>query len=101
MTGTASGGARVCLLLSRREEGERRSQNGVGQCNVVEGLSGGADVGAATRGVAGGTVASMGAGEGETEQNRNFRFTNPELPVSKPGTSGFGAKQIQIWSAQN
>jgi len=43
----------------------------------------------------------MGAGEGETEQNRNFRFTNPELPVSKPGTSGFGAKHIQIWSAQN
>ena len=37
------------------------------------------------RGVAGGTVAGMGAGVGETEQNRNFRFPNPEPP-------GFGAK---------
>ena len=47
-----------------------------------------------TRGVTGGTVAGMGAGVGETEQNRNFRFPNPEPP-------GFGAKQIQFWSAQN
>ena len=46
-----------------------------------------------TRGVTGGTVAGMGAGVGETEQNRNFRFPNPEPP-------GFGAKQIQFWSAQ-
>ena len=50
--------------------------------------------GCSTRGVAGGTVAGMGAGVGETEQNQNFWFPNPEPP-------GFGAKQIQFWSAQN
>ena len=54
-----------------------------------------------TRGVAGGTVAGMGAGVSETEQNQNFRFPNPELPVYQPGASGFWAKQIQFWSAQN
>jgi len=42
-----------------------------------------------TRGVAGGTVAGMGAGVNETKQNRNFRFPNPEDP-------GFGAKQVQF-----
>ena len=57
-------------------------------------LSGEGFTGAATRGVAGGTVAGMGAGVGETEQNWNFRFP-------KPGTPGFGAKQTQFWSAQN
>jgi hypothetical protein len=57
-------------------------------------LSGEAFTGTATRGVAGGTVAGMGARVGETEQNWNFRFPNPEPPV-------LGAKQIQFWSAQN
>jgi len=38
----------------------------------------------------------MGAGVGETEQNRNFRFPNPELPVSEPGTSGFWGKTDSI-----
>ena len=87
-----------CSGSARHElenEGEGGGENEVGQWNVVEGLSGGADAGAVTRGVAGGTVAGMGTGVGETEQNRNG------LPVSKPGTSGFGAKHIQIWSAQN
>jgi len=68
-------------------------------------ISGEDFTGAATRGVAGGTV----AGVNETEQNRNFQFTNPELPVFpirnflvyKPGTSGFWTKQIQFWSVQN
>ena len=88
---------RRCSGLARHElenEGEGGGENEVGQWNVVEGLSGGADVGAVTRGVAGGTVAGMGAGVGETEQNRNFWFPNLEPP-------GFGAKQIQFWSAQN
>ena len=80
-----------CSGSARHElenEGEGGGENEVGQWNVVEGLSGGADVGAVTRGVAGGTVAGMGTGVGETEQTRNFRFPNPEPP-------GFGAKQIQ------
>ena len=47
-------------------------------------------------GVAGGTVAGMGAGVGETEQNRNFRFPNMELLVSKPGTPGFWGKTDSI-----
>ena len=88
---------RRCSGSARHElenEGEGGGENEVGQWNVVEGLSGGADVGAVMRGVAGGTVAGMGAGVGDTEQNQNFRFPNPEPP-------GFRAKQIQFWSAQN
>ena len=89
--------AAVLLGLSSARPRERRRrwrENEVGQWNVVEGLSGGADVGVVTHGVAGGTVAGMGAGVGETEQTRKFRFPNPEPP-------GFGAKQIQFWSTQN
>ena len=79
---------RRCSGSARHElenKGEGAGENEVGQWNIVEGLSGGVDVGAVTRGVAGGTVAGMGAEVGETEQNRNFRFPNPEPP-------GFGAK---------
>ena len=69
-------------------------RNGVSLVTWLRRLSGEGFTGVATRGVAGGTVAGMDAGVGETEQNRNFRFPNPEPP-------GFGAKQIQFWSAQN
>ena len=83
---------RRCSGSARHElenEGEGGGENVVGQWNIVEGLSGGTDVSAVMRGAAG-----MGTGVGETEENRNFRFLNPEPP-------GFRAKQIQFWSTQN
>ena len=84
----------ACRLRAgaRREKKEKR--NGVSLVTWLRRLSGEGFTGAAARGVAGGTVAGLGAGVGEIEQNRNFRFPNPEPP-------GFGAKQIQFWSAQN
>jgi hypothetical protein len=66
----------------------------------VESLSGDADVGAVTRGVAGGTVAGMGTEQSKTGTS-GFWGAKPELPVYKPGTSGFWAKQNHFWSAQN
>ena len=99
--------AAVLLGLSSaraRERRRRRRENEVGQWNVVEGLSSGADVSAVTRGVADGTVAGMGAGVGETEQNRNLRFPNPEPPVLGQNRFNFGsaktknfAQQLEIW----
>ena len=73
-----------------------KKRNGVSLVTWLRRLSGEGFTGAATRGVAGGTVAGMDAGVGETEQNRNFRFTNPELPVSKPGTSGFKNPELSV-----
>ena len=93
---------RRCSGSARHElenEGEGGGENEVGQWNIVEGLSGGADVGAVTRGVAGGTVAGMGAGVGETEQNRNFRFPNPELPVLGQNRFKFGEPKTKIFAA--
>ena len=100
---TSGGERRLCsaCLLRAGTGREKEKRNGVSLVTWLRRLSGEGFTGAAMHGVAGGTVAGMGAGVGETEQNRNFRFRNPELPVSKPGTSGFGAKHIQIWSAQN
>ena len=50
------------------------------------------------------TVAGMGAEVCETEQNRNFRFPNPELPVLGQNRFNFGvpktktfAQQLLIW----
>jgi len=61
----------------------------------VESLSGGADVGAVTRGVAGGTVAGMGAEQSKTEtsgfQNRNLRVLG-----RKTGTSGLQTRNLRV-----
>ena len=61
----------------------------------MERLSGGADVGAGTRGVAGGTVAGMGAEQSKTGtsgfQNRNLRVLG-----RKTGTSGLQTRNLRV-----
>ena len=63
--------------------------------------------GCSTRGVAGGTVAGMGAGVGKAEQNRNFRFPtrnfrfpNPEPPGFGQNRFNFGAPKTKIFAQQ-
>ena len=78
--------------MKRRDGKGREASRACARIRAAHGGRG--SPGCSTRGVAGSTVASMGAGVGETEQTRNFRFPNPEPP-------SFGAKQIQFWSVQN
>ena len=105
--GATSGGelqqatAPLLLPASRgtgREKKEKR--NGVSLVTWLRRLSGEDFTGAAMRGVAGGTVAGMGAGVGETEQNRNFRFPNPEPPVLGQNRFNFGAAKTKIFAQQ-
>ena len=106
------GAARARLSSSSRSEMKGREGKGreaYRVCARIRAAHGGrGSPGCSTRGVAGGTVAGMGAGVGKTEQNRNFRFPtrnfrfpNPEPPGFGQNRFNFGAPKTKIFAQQH